>query len=104
MNTETTPQECCSVSPICGKNNCIQGRYLNDTDIKQRKRLLLRLVARDLFGEEDPIGKFVDIGKTVFKVVGVFKDSGGDKQERFAYIPILQDKKWKKQKKKLVQL
>ena len=34
-----------------------------------------RLVSRDLFGEEDPIGKFIDIGKTVFKVVGIFKDS-----------------------------
>ena len=61
------------------------------------------MVARDIFGEEDPIGKFVDVGKTVFKVVGVFKDSGGDNEERFVYIPILQDKKWKRQQKKLVQ-
>ena len=45
------------------------------------------MVARDIFGVEDPVGKFVDVGKTVFKVVGVFEDSGGDNEERFVYIP-----------------
>ena len=81
------------------------GRYLNDIDIKQKKKVAVigRLVSRDLFGEEDPIGKFIDIGKTVFKVVGVFKDSGVIMRNVLFTFPILQDKKWKRQQKKLVQ-
>ena len=79
------------------------GRYLNDIDIKQKKKVAVigRLVSRDLFGEEDPIGKFIDIGKTVFKVVGVFKDSGGDNEERFVYIPYTTRQKMEKATKKI---
>ena len=85
------------------KTIVFSGRYLNDTDIKQKKKVAVigRLVARDLFGEEDPIGKFVDIGKTVFKVVGVFKDSGGDNEERFVYIPYTTRQKMEKATKKI---
>jgi len=85
------------------KTIVIKGRYLNDIDIKQKKKVAVigRLVARDLFGEEDPIAKFIDIGKTVFKVVGVFKDSGGDNEERFVYIPYTTRQKMEKATKKI---
>ena len=46
------------------------------------------MVARDLFKQENPLGKFIDIGNSVFKVIGVFQDDGGDREERYIYIPI----------------
>ena len=46
-----------------------------------------RLVAKDLFKSEDPLGKFVIINDIAFKVVGLFYDEGGDNEERMVYIP-----------------
>lgn len=71
------------------KTIIMKGRYINASDIKNKTKYAVigRLVARDLFKKEDPIGKFIDIGNSVFKVVGVFQDDGGDNEERFIYIP-----------------
>ena len=71
------------------KTIIMKGRYINTSDIKNKTKYAVigRLVARDLFKKEDPIGKFIDIGNSVFKVVGVFQDDGGDNEERFIYIP-----------------
>ena len=66
-----------------------KGRYINLDDIinKTKYAVIGRLVARDLFNQEDPIGKFINVGNSVFKVVGVFQDDGGDREERYIYIP-----------------
>ncbi|MDB4534730.1 ABC transporter permease, partial [Vicingaceae bacterium] len=42
---------------------------------------------QDIFQGEDALGKFVDIGRRSFMVVGVFQDDGGDNEERFLYVP-----------------
>ena len=67
----------------------MKGRYINTLDVQNKSKhaVIGRLVALDLFKQEDPIGKFIDIGNSVFKVVGVFQDDGGDNEERFIYIP-----------------
>lgn len=71
------------------KTIIMKGRYVNELDIKNKSKhaVIGRLVAQDLFKQEDPIGKFIDVGNSVFKVVGVFQDDGGDNEERFIYIP-----------------
>ena len=33
------------------------------------------------------MGKFLDVGDTAFKIVGVFQDSGGEYEESYLYIP-----------------
>ena len=55
----------------------MKGRYLNEKDIKEKSKVAVigRLVARDIFKEEDPIGKFINIGSRAYKVIGVFQDS-----------------------------
>jgi putative ABC transport system permease protein len=45
------------------------------------------LVKQDLFGEENPIGKFINGGGRTWKVIGVFQDDGGDNEERYIYAP-----------------
>lgn len=71
------------------KTILMKGRYINEEDIKNKTKYTVigRLVEKDLFEGEDALGKFVDIGKRSFKVVGVFQDDGGDNEERFVYTP-----------------
>ena len=71
------------------KTILMKGRYINQMDLnkKTKNAVIGRLVAKDLFKKDDPIGKYIDVGSTVFKVVGVFQDDGGDNEERYIYIP-----------------
>ena len=87
-NTYTTR----AVAPghqLIEKTILMKGRYINQLDLnkKTKNAVIGRLVAKDLFKKEDPIGKYIDVGSTVFKVVGVFQDDGGDNEERYIYIP-----------------
>ena len=71
------------------KTILMKGRYINqiDLDKKTKNAVIGRLVAKDLFKSEDPIGKYINLGETAFKVIGVFQDDGGDNEERFIFIP-----------------
>jgi putative ABC transport system permease protein len=71
------------------KSIIMKGRYLNEKDLTEKRKNVVigRLVAKDLFGTEDPIGKYVEMGTSAFKVIGVFQDEGGDNEERFIYMP-----------------
>ena len=80
------------VGPSHQKNEMtimMQGRYLNDADILNKERYVVigRLVKQDLFGDEDPIGKFINGGGRAWKVIGVYQDDGGDNEERIIYAP-----------------
>ena len=67
----------------------MQGRFINSIDIINKERYVVigRLVKQDLFGEENPIGKFINGGGRTWKVIGVFQDDGGDNEERYIYAP-----------------
>ncbi|MGD2004859.1 MAG: ABC transporter permease [Flavobacteriaceae bacterium] len=71
------------------KTIIMQGRYLNQNDIvnKTKHAVIGRLVAKDLFKTENPIGAYVEMNGSAFKIVGVFQDEGGDNEERNIYIP-----------------
>jgi putative ABC transport system permease protein len=71
------------------KHVLMNGRYINILDINKKNKVAVigRLVARDIFKQEDPLGKFINIGSRTFKVVGVFQDSGGDVEESKVIIP-----------------
>lgn len=66
------------------------GRYLNDTDIAQTRKVALigKVVKETLFEEEEAIGKEINIGGIVYKVIGVFEDTGGENEMRRIYLPI----------------
>ncbi|HSR59724.1 MAG TPA: ABC transporter permease [Robiginitalea sp.] len=71
------------------KTIIMKGRYLNHRDIEEKTRnaVIGRLVEIDLFGAEDALGNYIDVGGSVFKVIGVFQDEGGDNEERQIFIP-----------------
>ena len=71
------------------KTLLMKGRFINERDLQNKTKVAVigRMVAKDLFKTEEPIGKYIDIGSTAFKVVGVFQDDGGDREERYIYLP-----------------
>ncbi len=68
----------------------IRGRYINQRDLDDfRKVVVLGKVAREsIFGTENPIGKEVEIGGTVYTVVGEYFDNGNPDEMRVVYLPI----------------
>jgi len=71
------------------KTIIMKGRFINEDDVanKTKNVVIGRLVANDLFKNEDPIGKYLEMGTSAFKVVGVFQDQSGDREERLIYLP-----------------
>lgn len=68
----------------------LEGRYLSpgDVDRKLNVAVIGRMVQRDLIKNASPVGKDLEINGTMFKVIGVFSDDGGDWDERHITVPI----------------
>ncbi|APX99348.1 putative ABC transport system permease protein [Lacinutrix venerupis] len=66
------------------------GRYINESDIKNKTKVVVigRLVEEDLFLKTTAIGKYINLNGIQYKVVGVFSDDGGDREERLIYMPV----------------
>lgn len=71
------------------KTMVTDGRYINERDVieKTKYATIGRLVEKDLFGNKPALGKNINVGGISFKVIGVFRDAGGDNEERLIYIP-----------------
>jgi putative ABC transport system permease protein len=68
-----------------------EGRFINDADVNDfRKAVVIGMPVRDaLFKNgEEPLGKYIHVSGVPFKVTGVFKDAGGDRDMQRVYIPI----------------
>ncbi len=70
-------------------NILMKGRYINEKDIEDKTKVVVigRIVARDIFKSEDPIGKYVNIGNRSYKVIGVYQDLDGDNEESQLFVP-----------------
>lgn len=68
----------------------MSGRYLNDQDIVDRRKVAVigKIIKENLFGDEDAIGAEINVGGIVYRVIGVFRDTGGEWEMRNIYIPI----------------
>lgn len=67
------------------------GRFINHPDILNYEKTVVigQKVANDLFkNNEDPLGKNINISGTIYKVIGVFTDPGGEREESRVFIPI----------------
>ncbi len=70
------------------KTIMMKGRYLNEADLEERTKNIVigRLVEKDLFKNENALGKMLEMDGIAYKIVGVFQDSGGDNEERIIYL------------------
>ncbi|MFH4964600.1 ABC transporter permease [Gaetbulibacter sp. M235] len=66
------------------------GRFINQSDYDEYKKVAVigNKLKKDLFKDEDPIDKNISIYGMNFKVIGVFYDPGGEREESQAYIPV----------------
>ncbi len=70
-----------------------QGRFFTKDDIDSSRNYVTLGVdlAKDLFGSQQPIGKYVKIGETKFRVIGVMQPKGmslGINMDEVAFIPV----------------
>lgn len=68
-----------------------EGRFINLNDIENYEKVAVigNKVATDLFKKaEEALGKNINVSGTIYKVVGVFTDPGGEREESRAFIPI----------------
>ncbi|MCU0359845.1 MAG: ABC transporter permease [Bacteroidia bacterium] len=84
-----TVRSCAPDHNILERAKIKAGRFINEHDIKEfRKVCVIGVPVQEaLFKEEDPIGKWMDVAGTPYKVIGVFTDSGRGDNERI-YIPL----------------
>lgn len=72
-------------------SSMVSGRFINykDHDNFEKVVVLGNKVSTDLFKSgEDPIGKYVQLSEINFKVIGVFSDPGGEREETRVYLPL----------------
>jgi len=72
------------------KSIITKGRFLNQFDLNRRAKVIAigRLVEKDLFGQHSALNKNLALNGINYKVIGVFKDEGGDWEERIINMPI----------------
>jgi putative ABC transport system permease protein len=80
-----TPAQC-----VIENAKMIEGRFINENDIAEYRKVcsIGSPVKEVLFKNENPIGKFIEIGNTKYKVIGVFYDAGRGDNDRI-YIPLV---------------
>ena len=68
----------------------VQGRFINEADVNDSKKIAVigNKVKTDLFKDEDPMDKYISLYGVNFKVVGVFMDPGGERDESKVFLPI----------------
>ncbi len=71
-------------------SSMMMGRYINYTDHENYEKVVVigKRVKDDLFKERDAVGEYVQISDINFKVIGVFSDPGGEREESRVYVPL----------------
>jgi len=66
-----------------------EGRFIDVLDLNKKSKVVAigRMVEKDLFGKLGALGKNITLDGISYKVIGVFSDPGGDRDERFIYAP-----------------
>jgi putative ABC transport system permease protein len=72
------------------RTEMVLGRFLSEIDLQQRAKVAVVGVdvADFLYGEQAVVGRWLNIGRVAYQVIGVFTDSGGDGERAKIYIPI----------------
>ena len=68
----------------------VSGRFINDNDLKNNEKVAAigQKVKLDLFKDKNSIGQEIIINNVNFKVIGVFTDPSGEREESRVYLPI----------------
>jgi putative ABC transport system permease protein len=75
------------------KSEIEDGRFFTEAEDKSLDKLAVigSKIAKDFFGDEDPIGKEIKIGKNKFEIIGTLKERGagmGMDYDTYVYVPV----------------
>ena len=67
-----------------------EGRFINDNDLAHNEKVCVigMKIKLDMFKDQSPVGKQIQVNGINFKVVGVFIDPAGEREETRVYMPI----------------
>ena len=67
-----------------------KGRFINFSDVNGSKKVAVigNKVSMDLFKTENPIDEYISVFGISFKVVGVYFDPGGEREESQVFLPL----------------
>lgn len=67
-----------------------RGRFINFSDVEGGKKVAVigNKVSMDLFKTENPIDQYISVFGINFKVVGVYFDPGGEREESQVFLPL----------------
>ncbi|WP_031426359.1 ABC transporter permease [Flavimarina sp. Hel_I_48] len=68
----------------------VAGRFLNQTDISGVEKVMVigNKVKQELFKDKEAVGEMVSVYGINFRVIGVYSDPGGDREESRVFIPL----------------
>lgn len=68
----------------------VAGRYINHNDVinYEKNAIIGNQVYLDLFKGENAIGQYIDVAGIKFRVVGIYADPGGEREETRIFIPL----------------
>jgi len=68
----------------------VSGRFINDNDLLNNEKVAVigQKVKLDLFKDKNSLGQEIVINSVNFKVIGVFTDPSGEREESRVYLPI----------------
>jgi putative ABC transport system permease protein len=68
----------------------IDGRFINPLDVEDARKVACLGIdmKQELYGDDDPIGTYVNFNGIPFRVIGYYNDQGGDRDVRRAWIPL----------------
>jgi putative ABC transport system permease protein len=71
-------------------SNIVQGRFINQADFNEARKVIVigTKVKTEMFKGKDPIDEIVSVFGINFKVIGVYSDPGGAREEDNVYVPI----------------
>ena len=75
--------------PHIEQSNLLQGRFINQKDLNEKRKVTAigKKVVEVLFGNIDPIGKYIDVNGIKYKVVGVFTEKANEYMTKVIFIP-----------------
>jgi putative ABC transport system permease protein len=68
----------------------VQGRFINANDLIYNEKVAVigQKIKLDIFKEKNPIGEQITVNNINFKVVGVYTDPGGEREEGRVFLPL----------------
>lgn len=76
--------------PHIEQSKLIKGRFINQKDLQEKRKVTAigEKVVEVLFGQVDPIGKYISVNGIKYKVVGIFTEKANEYMTKVIFIPI----------------